>query len=63
MKVSEVTYLRHLVNKKRIRLKDVYYLIIQSSIKNREAKQSRYLHDNKYDTNMNGLCHRYLELE
>ena len=63
MKVSEVTYLRHLVNNKKIRLKDVYYLIIQGSIKNREAKQSRYLHDKEYDVNMNGLCHRYLFLK
>ena len=61
--ITEKNHLRHLVNKRQVFLKDVYYLIIQSSIKNREAKQSRFLHDNHYDEKLNSLCHTYMLIE
>ena len=60
---KEKNYLRHLIGKKKIKLKDVYCLLIQKPIKNREAVQSRYLHDEVYDEKLNGLCHRYLTIE
>lgn len=63
---NEVIYLRHLVNTNQIKLKDIYYLIISTKLKsvnNRRSKQSRFLHDNNYDVNLNGLCHEYMSIE
>ena len=57
------TYLRHLIGQGEIRLKDVYCLLTSVSPDNRRAKQSRFLHDNFYDTRLNGLCHEHIRIE
>ena len=62
----EVRELRRLIGQGKIQMKDVYYLIIQANVKelkNREAQQSRFLHDNHYQDCIAGLCHNYMLIE
>lgn len=60
---KDKTYLRRLVNTKKLRLKDVYTLITQKAILNRKAEQSRYLHDFQYNEKLNTLLHSHMYIE
>lgn len=54
-------YLRKQIQNNKIKLKDVYCLLMTKPIKNRMVKQSERLHDKLYDVKMNSLAHMYLQ--
>ena len=52
--------LRRKIGTKKVKLKNVYSLVMNNPIRNRMYKQSEWLHDNFYSGDLNYIAHLYM---